>query len=60
MKVKRYTINGHKAELIETNTFIDKDGYVNIPADFDSLDEYFEAYWESLPEDFDWSSTYID
>lgn len=51
MKIMKYRNNGKLVEKICTNTFVDKEGYVHIPADYDTFDEYFEDWFESLPDD---------
>ena len=51
MTIKKYTINGKLTEIITTNTFVDQEGYVHIPADYETFDEYFDAWFDSLPSD---------
>ena len=51
MTIKKYTINGQLTEKIITNTFADEDGYVHIPADYETFDDYFDAWFDSLPKE---------
>ena len=51
MTIMRCNINGKKCEIISTNTFIDSEGYVHIPADYETESEYFHALMECVPED---------
>ena len=51
MTITRCTINGKLAEIINTNSFVDNDGYVHIPADYDTFAEYFADWFDSLPEE---------
>jgi hypothetical protein len=51
MTITRCTINGKPSEIINTNSFVDNDGYVHVPADYDTFDEYFADWFDSLPEE---------
>lgn len=54
MTILRCWINEKHCEVISTDTFVDSEGYVHIPADYDSESEYFHDLMNCTPDDASW------
>lgn len=50
MTIRKCKVNEQPTEIIISNSFVDQDGYVHIPADYETFDEYFDDWFNSLPE----------